>query len=274
MPEKSSSHFADSITPFRIGDLRDDLIELARKMVVCRQPAHAWRGLSHEEMLRSAGLLRPDPETKDEGVTIAAVLLFGKDGTIMSALPQYRTEATFHVRNTDRYDDRDVIVTNLLESYDRLFEFGRRHLSDPFVLDGIQAVSARDRILREIISNSLAHRDYSSPAAAKFVIEDTRLFTENASRPHARGRLSLTDFEPCAKNPTISRIFREIGLAGEPGSGMRSMRKFVPLYSGGTPEFIEEGDTFRTVIPLNAASVGIVGPRESGWRSAGPSEER
>ena len=46
--------------------------------------------------------------------------------------------------NMDRYDDRDVITTNLLESYDRLLEFGRLHLNDNFVLDGIISVSARD----------------------------------------------------------------------------------------------------------------------------------
>ena len=43
-----------------------------------------------------------------------------------------------------------------------MFEFGQKHLNDLFVLDGIVNVSARDTILREIISNSLAHRDYSN----------------------------------------------------------------------------------------------------------------
>lgn len=56
----------------------------------------------------------------------------------------------------------NVIITNLLDSYDRLMEFGKKHLNDVFVLEGIQSVSARDRILREVVSNILAHRDYSS----------------------------------------------------------------------------------------------------------------
>lgn len=34
-------------------------------------------------------------------------------------------------------------------------------MKDLFVLDGIVNVNARDRILREIVSNTLAHRDYS-----------------------------------------------------------------------------------------------------------------
>ena len=33
------------------------------------------------------------------------------------------------------------------------------------------------------------------------------------------------------------------------------------LYSGGEPEFIE-GDVFRTIIPLNDVSVGVVGPKQ------------
>ena len=50
-----------------------------------------------------------------------AILLFGKDNSIMSVLPQHKTDAIFRVENKDRYDDRDVVITNLIDSYDRLF---------------------------------------------------------------------------------------------------------------------------------------------------------
>ena len=166
----------------------------------------------------------------------------------------------------DRYDDRDVIITNLLETYDRLIAFGQKHLSDPFVQEGVQSVSARDRILREICSNSLAHRDFSSGYVAKFVIERDRLYTENANRSHGHGALHLSSFEPYAKNPPISKVFREIGLADELGSGMRNTYKYTKLYSGGTPEFIE-GDVFRTVIPLTPIAVEKVGPQNEGRRT-------
>lgn len=42
--------------------------------------------------------------------------------TIMSALPQHKTDMIFRVENLDRYDDRDVIVTNLLDMYERMNE--------------------------------------------------------------------------------------------------------------------------------------------------------
>ena len=127
--------------------------------------------------------------------------LFGTDNLILSALAHHKTDAIFRVFNTDRYDDRDVLITNLLDSYNRLIAFGEKHLNDLFTLDGIISVSARDKILREIVSNLLAHRDFSSAYVAKLVIEKERIFTENSSRSHGYGALRLSSFEPFPKNP-------------------------------------------------------------------------
>lgn len=35
--------------------------------------------------------------------------------------------AIFRVENKDRYDVRDVVITNLIDSYDRLITFGQKH---------------------------------------------------------------------------------------------------------------------------------------------------
>ena len=259
---KSGSYFVNKVTRFQLSDLRSDLIERARTMTTSRTANHPWKSMSDEELLRSAGLILKDEEKQIEGITLAAILLFGKDATIMSVLPQHKTDAIFRVENLDRDDDRDVIITNLLETYDRLIAFGQKHLSAPFVQEGIHSISARDHILREIFSNSLAHRDYSSGYVAKFVIEKDRLYTENANRSHGHGALHLSSFEPYAKNPPISKVFREIGLADELGSGMRNTYKYTQLYSGGTPEFIED-DVFRTIIPLTPIAVEKVGPHNT-----------
>jgi len=187
-----------------------------------------------------------------------AILLFGKDNSIMSVLPQHKTDAIFRVENKDRYDDRDVVITNLIDSYDRLIEFGQKHLNDLFVLDGIVNVNARDRILREIVSNTLAHRDYSSGYPAKMIIDDEKITVENSNLAHGMGALDLQKFEPFPKNPAISKVFREIGLADELGSGMRNTYKYTQLYSGQNPLF-EEGDIFRTIIPLKKIATQKVG---------------
>lgn len=259
---KQDSYYVNKVTGFGLSDLRSDLIDRARKMSRIRNMNHPWLTMGDEELLRSAGLILKDDEKHREGITLAAILLFGEDITIMSALPQHKTDAIFRVENIDRYDDRDVIITNLFDTYDRLMEFGKKHLSDPFILEGINSVSARDKILREIFSNLLAHRDYSSAYVAKFVIEKQCMYTENANRAHGHGMLELSSFQPFSKNPAISKVFRETSLADELGSGMRNTYKYTKLYSGGTPEFIE-GNVFKTMIPLTAVSVGKVGPSHS-----------
>ncbi|MBI9096469.1 MAG: hypothetical protein JEY71_16525 [Sphaerochaeta sp.] len=229
---KQDTYYVNKVYPvFSVSDLRHDLIDRALKMTRARTQNHPWQNMTDEEILRSAGLLLTDTSTGREGITLAAILLFGPDNLILSVLAHHKTDAIFRVFNMDRYDDRDVIVTNLLESHDRLIAFGEKHLNDLFVMEGLQSISARDKILREIVSNSLAHRDYANAYVAKFVIEKDRILTENSNRSHGFGDLNLTYFEPFPKNPPISKVFSEIGLADELGSGMRNTYKYTKLYS-------------------------------------------
>lgn len=271
---KQSTYFVNKVYPnFGLDFLDFEVIRKAKKMAVSRVDNHAWADMSEEEILRSTGLILTDPDTGKEGITLAAILLFGKDSTIMSVLPQYKTDAIYRVKNLDRYDDREVIITNLIDSYRRLMDFGKKHLNDSFVLDGDQSVSARDKILREIISNILAHRDYSNAYTAQFVIEKDKIYTKNSNLPHGHGELQLNKFEPFPKNPPISKVFREIGYADELGSGMRNTNKYTKLYSGGTPTFIED-NVFEIIIPTENVADLQVGPEVSKQDNSNTSERK
>lgn len=263
---KQSTFYVNKVYPhWSVSDLRSDLIDRARKMAAAkknrenRDARHPWKELDDEGILKSTNLILTD-ERGRRGITLAAVLLFGTDNMIASACANHKTDCIYRVYNLDRYDDRDVIdPTNLLDSYERMFDFGQKHLNDLFVLDGIQRVSARDAILREIISNSLAHRDFASRYVPKMIIERDKITVENGNMTHGIGALNINTFQPFAKNPAISQVFREIGYADELGSGMRNSYKFTKLYSGAEPEFIE-GDIFRIVIPLSTGAMIKVGP--------------
>ena len=261
---KQSTYYVNKVYPhWNISNLRTDLIDKAREMAITRKQLferqrHPWADMDNEELLRTSGLILTDEEGRT-GITLAAVLLFGTDNMIASTCAHHKTDCIYRVYNVDRYDDREVILTNLLESYEQMFAFGQKHLNDLFVLDGIQSVSARDKILREIISNSLAHRDYSSGYVPKFLIERDRITVENGNRANGIGALDIKSFEPFPKNPAISKVFREIGYADELGSGMRNSYKYTRLYSGAEPEFIE-GDIFKIIIPLSVGSMTKVGP--------------
>ncbi len=257
---KQNTYFVNKVYPnLGLEFLDFDVIKRAKKLAMGRVDNHAWTDMNGEEILRSSGLILADPDTGKEGITLAAILLFGKDSTIMSVLPQYKTDAIYRVKNLDRYDDREVVITNLIDSFRRLMDFGKKHLNDVFVLDGDQSVSARDKILREVISNILAHRDYSSAFSAKFVIGKDSMYTENSNLPHGHGELQLNKFKAFPKNPAISKIFREIGYADELGSGMRNTNKYTKLYSGGTPVFVED-NIFQITIPIDNVANLKTGP--------------
>ena len=259
---KQNTYFVNKVYPnINLDFLDANIIQRAKEMARVRNINHSWINMTDEEMLRSANLILTDPETNKEGLTLAAILLFGKDNSIMSVLPQHKTDAIFRIENKDRYDDRDVIITNLIDSYDRLIQFGQKHLNDLFILDGIQNINARDRILREIVSNTLAHRDYSSGFPAKMIIDEEKILIENSNLAHSIGELNLFKFEPFSKNPPISKIFREIGLADELGSGMRNTYKFTELYSNEKPIF-EEGSIFRTIVPIRKIATKKVGIKD------------
>jgi len=176
----------------------------------------------------------------------------GRDEVIQSVLPHHKTDAILRVENVDRYDDRDDIRTNLIESYDRLMSFVRKHLPDKFYQEGEQRISLRDRIFREVVGNLLIHREFANAFPAKLIIEKDQVLAENWNRPHDGGVIDPANFSPYPKNPVIAKFFKEVGRVDELGSGVRNTFKYCGIYTPGTkPEFIEQ-DVFMTIIPLKA----------------------
>ena len=248
---KQNTYSENKVFPYvELSDFKQELFARIRALAKSESSEHAWLEMTDEELLRSAGLHKKDPTTGKEGYTLAAVMLLGKDETIMAALPHHKTDAILRVENLDRYDDRDDIRTNLIDSYDRLMAFIKKHLPDKFYQEGEQRISLRDRIFREVVGNLLIHREFTNPFPAKLIIEKDKVFTENWNRPHGAGAIDPANFSPYPKNPVIAKFFREIGRVDELGSGVRNTFKYCGIYTAGTkPEFIE-GDVFKTVIPL------------------------
>lgn len=206
--------------------------------------------MNDEELLKSAGLYGRDIVTGEEGYNLAALMLLGKDDVILDVAPTYVTDAIVRKVNVDRYDDREIIKTNLVESYNQLLEFGRKNLPDKFFLEDTVNKSLRNTIVREMVSNTLMHREFTSSYTAKFVIEKERMYVENANRATKEGLITVDNLEPNSKNPIIAAFFRNIGYADQLGSGMRKLFKYCKFYSGKEPEFVE-GDVFRIIVPLD-----------------------
>lgn len=233
-----------------LDDLRLDMLPRLRNLILTRGPNHPWRELDDEQLLLKAGLFRKDQETGNEGYTLAAILLLGKDETIRSVLPHYKIDAMVRRVQMDHYDDRDRIDCNLIEAYDRLMAFIAKHLPDPFYLEGDARISLRDKIFREVIANFLVHREYMNAHPARLIIYKDRVETTNASNYRVEGVLDPEKVVPFSKNPVIAKFFAQLSWVEEIGSGMMNIGKYLPHYTpDGVPKYMD-GPVFTTAIPL------------------------
>ena len=237
-----------------MADLSPALFDRARTLFRMHNRNHPWLEQDNEGLLRIGGFIRKDPLSSETGYTLAAALMFGTDTTIQQVAPGMSFDALLRRRNVDRYDDRVLSHTNLIETFDILTAFCEKHLDDPFFMEGTERVNLRDRIFRELISNLIAHREYTSAAPASLTIFKDKVVFRNPHVPHILGKLDPAHFTPFPKNPTICNFMLQMGRYEQAGSGVYNVTKYLPHYTpGATPIFEEFHDIFSITIPLPAA---------------------
>lgn len=123
-------------------------------------------------------------------------------------------------------------------------------MPDKFFLEDTVNKSLRNTIVREMVSNTLMHREFTSSYTARFVIEREQMYVENANRATKEGFITVDNLESNPKNPIIAAFFRNIGYADQLGSGVRKLFKYSKYYSGKDPQFVED-DIFRIIVPLD-----------------------
>ncbi|MDR0429884.1 MAG: putative DNA binding domain-containing protein [Tannerellaceae bacterium] len=246
------------VCPFlRMHEFEEGAFNTMRKYISASNPYHPWLDLTNEEILHTAGFWRKDPLSNKEGFVLAAVLLFGKEVTIQNYSPAIpRTDAVYRNINyrkflqpssdypESKYDDRDIIFSNLIDSYIRLRMFIERNLPERVLELNGQQVDVREKIFMEMVSNMLVHREYTHKNPARLLIFSDRVITENGTRPLQSGNVTIDTLESRTKNPLITKVFQEIGWMGESGSGISNIRKYAPLYDRSYEAEIQNSEKF------------------------------
>jgi ATP-dependent DNA helicase RecG len=235
-----------------IEQLRPELFDRARRLMRSYNSKHPWADLSNEELLKIGGFYAQDHQTGKPCLTLAAVLMFGTDLAIQQAVPAYKFDCLLRRDNVDRYDDRVMIYTNLIDAYDRMMEFVEKHLNDPFYQDEkANRVSLRDKIFREAISNIISHREYTGGAPARLMIYRDKVILDNPCTLHHFGEITPQNLRPFSKNPTLCKFMIQLGRFDQLGSGVTNINKYLPLYANGAkPIFNETRHGFELTIPL------------------------
>ena len=209
----------------------DGSVRWYRKLFDDRNPEHD-ETLSHVEFLHYWGLVveaggRLSP-------TRAAILLFGAPPALHQVLPRpvvdwqwCRGDRSEELAD-ERWADRLVIETNLVEAWKTLLGCYFRRAERPFTVNA-ETLQREDSppdyiAFREAAINLLIHQDYADhtrKAAIRFFDDRAQLW--NPGDAYTSTDELLEPGEREVRNPRIVAAFRRIGLSEEAGTGMRAI---------------------------------------------------
>ncbi len=207
----------------------------------------AHKRLLVKEDLLSLGLIVKNGE--DLIPTIAGILLFGVNRF------QFFPDAWIQVGIFDGVTKDRIVasqkITSLLpNAVDEVMNFIKQHIKVGINIDDIkhQEFWERPKIaLREAIINAIVHTDYSLKGSPiRVALFDDRIEIENSAL--LPWGLSFDDLKTGVsklRNPTIGRVFNEIGLIEQWGSGIRRMINECLSAGIGAPTFEEIGPRIR-----------------------------
>ena len=168
--------------------------------------------------------------------TRASILLFGTQRALIQLLPRPVVDSQYiHARREDelpdeRWADRLVVETNLMQAWSSLVDFFSRHAEHPFQIDPAtlqrQEMPPEYLVFREAAINLLIHQDYADAGRSgliRFFRDQTAFFNSGDAFIPSDELLDPGDKE--LRNPTIANAFRRIGLSEAAGTGVNSIFK-------------------------------------------------
>lgn len=212
---------------YTMDDIDETCLHKYRQQYQNMNPMHAWNEENDMDFLKALGGYKKDRITKQEGLTAAGLLMFGKGEAIRERFGNIRMD---YVDFTDplpgmRWGDRltyDGTWENNLYNYVniilRKLETGLRK---PFRLNGMVRVddTVVHQAVREAMINMIIHADYHCTGVLKVEkYNDGFLFSNPGSLKMPVQKI-YEGGHSVARNPRIQNMFRMIGYGDNNGSG-------------------------------------------------------
>lgn len=232
---------------FNLGDLDAETIKSFRQRFSSREPDHPWLALDEKDLLSKLGGWRRDRLTGKEGLTLAGLLMFGRERSILDALPHYQLDYREQLskdpdtRWTYRLTIDGKWEPNLFNFYYRVYNRLINDINVPFQLDQDAVRRGETHVheaLREALVNCLIHAEHQSSRPLTVI-----KFINNFSFSNpGRLRISLQQLYDGgvsdSRNPNLQKMFQMLGLSDKAGSGFekilrawREQQWFIPLVS-------------------------------------------
>lgn len=217
---------------YTLDDIDKVSIDQYRRLFDLAKPNHPWLALDDKELLTKLGGYRKDRVTGEEGLTLAALLMFGKWQSIKDIecapnfFPDYRYYPEDQTKGSERWTDR-ICPDGLWES--NLFQFYRRVLPKltavtrhPFKLDEDTRIDETTAhvALREALINLCVHADYTINASLNVIHYPDRIILSNPGTLLVTRQQYYRGGESVCRNNNLQLMFSMLGKAEKAGSGV------------------------------------------------------
>ena len=271
MLSDQSEQSADSriLSLFSENDLDSDSINQYRNRFSARNPNHPWLTLDIREFLEKLGGWRHDRQSKQEGVTTAGLLMFGKEDALRSPENELKFHIDYRERRSDaiadRWNDRltpdGTWTPNLFQFFQKVYPklveglklpFGYQHSPEENGYPVRQGTSPVHEAIQEALVNALIHADYQGQGGIVIERFQDRLELSNPGTL----LVSLEQWRWGAvsecRNPSLQLMFQLLGIGDKAGSGVDKIRQGWNAQKWRWPhiEPIQQPDRVRLTLPM------------------------
>lgn len=228
---------------FKLDDLDILSLQQYRNRFASRLPTHPWLNKDDRGLLELLGGWRKDRITGQHGLTVAGLLMFGKEESIRdpNAVPQFNLDYREHlsdhpsVRWTDRIWSDGTWAANLFQFFLRVYPRLVTDLKIPFhyqssTTETSDSVQRRDETviheaIREAFVNSMIHADFRGQGGV--VIERNRdqlIFSNPGSLLVSVEQMLEGGVSEC-RNKSLQTMFAMVGYGEKAGSGIDKIKQ-------------------------------------------------
>lgn len=229
-----------------LDDLDESAIETFRVKWVEKSGNKRILSLSIEQLLLDCEAITED------GVTYAALILFGKRGSLGRYLPQ--AEIIFEYRLSDvsgPANQREEFRMGFFACYNRLWELinlrnDKQHYQEGFFVYDIPTFN--ERVVREVILNAVSHRNYQMGGSVFIRQYQDRLVVESPGGFPVGISLDNILDRQLPRNRRIAEILALCGLVERSGQGMNLIYELSIREAKQLPDFTGTDDNFVSIM--------------------------
>jgi len=223
---------------------------------------HPFLSSDDRHFLQCLGSWAVDRNSKQEGLTVAGLLMFGNWTSIREAVPTYHLDYQEVTQSLeDRWIDRVSLdgtwSGNLFDFYKIVYRKLTFGLKLPFHLQSDVRVqdSTVHQAIREALVNCLIHADYDCPGSIKIVKAPDSFVFRNPGGLRVPKMIAISGGHPDCRNKRIQKMFEFAGLGENAGSGLPKIWSAWQKQGWLVPNLLESINPEFTQLELRMASL-------------------